>query len=178
MNRLAEKFKREGLAQLQQELQLKNVMQVPRLKKIVINSGVGEATQNIKILDKVMEELGTITGQKPAIRRAKKSIASFRLRAGQPVAATVTLRGERMFDFMDRFVSVVIPRIKDFRGMSRKSFDGRGNYTISLKDQLVFPEIHYSKVEKAKGMSLTFVTTAQTNDEALALLRVLGMPFK
>lgn len=178
MSRLYEKFKSEGTEALQKELGLKNVMMVPRLKMIVINSGVGEATQNIKILDKVMEELATITGQKPAIRRAKKSIASFRVREGQPVGATVTMRGRRMYEFMDRFVSIVIPRMKDFRGMSPKSFDGRGNYTIALKDQLVFPEINYSKVEKAKGMSITFVTSAGTNTEGLALLKTLGMPFK
>jgi large subunit ribosomal protein L5 len=178
MSRLYEKFKTEGTAALKKELGLKNVMMVPRLKMIVINSGVGEATQNIKILDKVMEELATITGQKPAIRRAKKSIASFRVRAGQPVGATVTLRGNRMYEFMDRFVSIVIPRFKDFRGMSPRSFDGKGNYTMALKDQLVFPEINYSKVDKTKGMSITFVSTAQTNAEGLALLKTLGMPFK
>ena len=178
MSRLYEKFKTEGTGALKAELGLKNVMMVPRLKMIVINSGVGEATQNIKILDKVMEELATITGQKPVIRRAKKSIASFRVRAGQPVGATVTLRGNRMYEFMDRFVSIVIPRFKDFRGMSPKSFDGKGNYTIALKDQLVFPEINYSKVEKTKGMSITFVSTARTNAEGLALLKTLGMPFK
>jgi len=178
MSRLYEKFKTEGTEALKTELGLKNVMMVPRLKMIVVNSGVGEATQNIKILDKVMEELAIITGQKPSIRRAKKSIASFRVRAGQPVGATVTLRGERMYEFMDRFVSIVIPRFKDFRGMSPKSFDGKGNYTIALKDQLVFPEINYSKVDKTKGMSITFVSTARTNAEGLALLKTLGMPFK
>ena len=178
MNRLYERYKKEIIPALMQELKMANVMMVPRLEKIVINSGVGEATQNIKVLDKVMEELGAITGQKPAMRRAKKSIASFRLRAGQPVAATVTLRGERMYDFMDRFVSIVIPRMKDFRGMSKKSFDGRGNYTIALKDQLVFPEINFSKVEKPKGMSITFVTSAKNNQDSMALLTRLGIPFR
>ena len=178
MSRLYEKFKQEGIAALKEELHLKNVMMVPKLDRIVINSGVGEATQNIKVLDKVMEELGAITGQKPSLRRAKKSIATFRLRAGQPVAATVTLRGERMYDFMDRFVTIVIPRMKDFRGMSKKSFDGRGNYTIALKDQLVFPEINFSKVEKPKGMSITFVTSAKVNAESMALLTRLGVPFR
>ncbi len=178
MNRLYERYKKEIVPALQQELQKGNVMMVPRLEKIVINAGVGEATQNIKVLDKVMEELAAITGQKPSLRRAKKSIASFRLRAGQPVAATVTLRGERMYDFMDRFVTIVIPRIKDFRGMSRKSFDGRGNYTVAMKDQLVFPEINFSKVEKPKGMSITFVTSAASNADSLALLARLGMPFR
>lgn len=178
MNRLHERYNKEISAALMKELNFSNVMMVPKLEKIVINSGVGEATQNIKVLDKVMEELGVITGQKPALRRAKKSIATFRLRAGQPVGATVTLRGERMYDFMDRFVSIVIPRMKDFRGMSKKSFDGRGNYTIALKDQLVFPEINYSKVEKPKGMSITFVTSAHTNQDSMALLTRLGMPFR
>ncbi len=178
MNRLHERYKKEIGPALMQDLQVDNIMMVPRLEKIVINAGVGEATQNIKILDKVMEELGTITGQKPAVRRAKKSIASFRLRAGQPVAATVTLRGERMYDFMDRFVTIVIPRMKDFRGMSKKSFDGRGNYTIALKDQLVFPEINFSKVEKPKGMAITFVTSARNNQESMALLTRLGVPFR
>lgn len=178
MNRLHERYNKEISAALMKELNFPNVMMVPKLEKIVINSGVGEATQNIKVLDKVMEELGAITGQKPSLRRAKKSIATFRLRAGQPVAATVTLRGERMYDFMDRFVSIVIPRMKDFRGMSKKSFDGRGNYTIALKDQLVFPEINYSKVEKPKGMSITFVTSAKTNQDSMALLTRLGVPFR
>ncbi len=178
MNRLHERYNKEICAALKKELNFSNVMMVPKLEKIVINSGVGEATQNIKVLDKVMEELGVITGQKPSLRRAKKSIATFRLRAGQPVGATVTLRGERMYDFMDRFVSIVIPRMKDFRGMSKKSFDGRGNYTIALKDQLVFPEINYSKVEKPKGMSITFVTSAKTNQDSMALLTRLGVPFR
>lgn len=178
MNRLHEKYNKEISAALMTELNFPNVMMVPKLEKIVINSGVGEATQNIKVLDKVMEELATISGQKPSLRRAKKSIASFRLRAGQPIAATVTLRGERMYDFMDRFVSIVIPRMKDFRGMSKKSFDGTGNYTIAMKDQLVFPEINYSKVDKPKGMSITFVTSAKTNQDSMALLTRLGVPFR
>ncbi len=178
MSRLYDRYKKEIVPVLQKEMGLANVMMVPRLEKIVVNSGVGEATQNIKALDKVMEELGTITGQKPAVRRARKSIASFRLRAGQPVGATVTLRGQRMYEFMDRFVSVVIPRIKDFRGLPRKSFDGSGNYTIAMKDQLMFPEIHYSKVEKPKGMQITFVTSAKTNAAGVALLKHLGIPFR
>jgi len=178
MNRLHERYNKEISTALMKELNFPNVMMVPKLEKIVINSGVGEATQNIKVLDKVMEELATISGQKPSLRRAKKSIASFRLRAGQPVAATVTLRGERMYDFMDRFVSIVIPRMKDFRGMSKKSFDGRGNYTVAMKDQLVFPEINYSKVDKPKGMSITFVTSARTNQDSIALLTQLGVPFR
>lgn len=178
MSRLYERYKQEGVPALKKELNLNNTMMVPKLDRIVINSGVGEATQNIKVLDKVVEEIGTITGQKPAIRRAKKSIASFRIREGQPIAATVTLRGKRMYEFMDRFTTVVLPRIKDFRGLSRKSFDGRGNYTIALKDQLVFPEINYSKVEKPKGMSITFVTTARNDKESQALLKFLGIAFR
>ena len=178
MSRLYEKYKDTVRDELKKELNLKNIMMVPRLEKIVINSGVGEATQNIKLLDKVMEELAIVTGQRPIIRRAKKSIAAFRLRAGMPVGATVTLRGIRMYEFMDRLVSVVMPRIKDFRGVSPRSFDGRGNYTIAIKDQLVFPEINYSKVEKIKGMSITFVTSAQTDEMGRALLRHLGMPFR
>ena len=178
MSRLYEKYKDTVREELKKELNLKNIMMVPKLEKIVINSGVGEATQNIKLLDKVMEELATVTGQRPIIRRAKKSIAAFRLRAGMPVGATVTLRGIRMYEFMDRLVSVVMPRIKDFRGISPRSFDGRGNYTIAIKDQLVFPEINYSKVEKIKGMSITFVTSAQTDEMGRALLKHLGMPFR
>lgn len=174
---LYEKYLKDIRKTLQKELNLKNVMMVPRLEKIVINSGVGEATQNIKVLDKVMEELAAITGQKPVMRRAKKSIASFRVREGMPVAATVTLRGRRMYDFFQRLVDIVIPRIKDFRGLSTRSFDGRGNYTFAMKDQLVFPEINYSKVEKTKGMSITMTTSAKTNEDAIALLKHLGMPF-
>lgn len=174
---LYEKFNQEIGKALQKELNLKNIMMVPRLEKIVINSGVGEATQNIKALDKVMEELAAISGQKPVIRRAKKSIASFRVREGMPIAASVTLRGRRMYDFFQRLVDIVIPRIKDFRGLSPRSFDGRGNYTMSMKDQLVFPEINYSKVERTKGMSITVVTSAKTNQDGKALLKHLGMPF-
>jgi len=178
MNRLYEKYKTTVREELKKELHVKNIMKVPRMEKIVINSGVGEATQNIKILDKVMEELADISGQRPFIRRAKKSIAAFRLRSGMPVAATVTLRGPRMYEFMDRLVSIVMPRIKDFRGVSPRSFDGRGNYTFAIKDQLVFPEINYSKVEKTKGMSITFVTSAKTDEMGRALLEHLGMPFR
>jgi len=178
MSRLYEKYKNTIKEELKKELNLKNIMMVPKLDKIVINSGVGEATQNIKVLDKVVEELGDIAGQKPVIRRAKKSIAAFRLRSGMPVGATVTLRGPHMYEFLDRLVSIVMPRIKDFRGVSARSFDGRGNYTIAIKDQLVFPEINYNKVEKTKGMSITFVTTAQTDAMGRALLSRLGMPFR
>lgn len=178
MSRLYEKYKNTVREELKNELNLKNIMMVPSMEKIVINSGVGEATQNIKILDKVVEELTTIAGQKPSVRRATKSIAAFRLRSGMPVGVTVTLRGARMYEFMDRFISIVIPRIKDFRGLSPKSFDGRGNYTVAIKDQLVFPEIDYNKVERTKGMSITFVTSARTDEMGRALLKHLGMPFR
>lgn len=174
---LNEKYNKEIRPELKKKLKLKNIMMVPRLEKIVVNSGVGEATQNIKVLDKVMEELAIITGQKPVIRRAKKSIAQFRLREGMPIAASVTLRGKRMYEFFERMVDIVIPRIKDFRGLSSRSFDGRGNYTLAMKDQLVFPEINYSKVERTKGMSITFVTSAKSNDQGMILLKHLGMPF-
>jgi large subunit ribosomal protein L5 len=177
MSRLYEKYNKEIKESLKKELELKNIMMVPRLEKIVVNSGVGEATQNIKILDKVMEEMASVTGQKPVVRRAKKSIAQFRVRQGMPVGASVTLRGKRMYEFFDRLVSVVIPRIKDFRGVSPKSFDGQGNYTLALKDQLVFPEIDYNKVDKTNGMSITMVTSAKTNEAGKALLKHLGMPF-
>lgn len=178
MSRLQEKYKNTIKEELKKELNLTNVMMVPRLEKIVINSGVGEATQNIKILDKVMEELGIITGQKPVLRRAKKSIAAFRLREGMPVGTSVTLRGIRMYEFMDRLISLVMPRIKDFRGVNPKSFDGRGNYSVSIKDQLVFPEINYNKVDRTTGFSITFVTSAKTDDMGRALLKKLGMPFR
>ncbi len=178
MSRLYTRYKDEIRGRIKDELELPNIMMVPRLEKIVVNSGVGEATQNIKILDKVIEELTIVTGQKPSIRRARKSIAQFRLREGMAVGATVTLRGIRMYEFMDRLVSVVLPRIKDFRGVSPRSFDGRGNYTLALKDQLVFPEIDYNKVDNQKGMAVTIVTSALTDSQALALLKHLGMPFR
>ena len=178
MSRLYEKYKNTVKEELKKELDLENVMMVPRLEKIVINSGVGEATQNIKLLDKVMDELATISGQRPVMRRAKKSIAAFRLRAGMPVGTTVTLRGLRMYEFLDRLVSVVIPRVKDFRGVSPRSFDGRGNYTVAIQDQLVFPEINYNKVDRTTGMSITIVTSAKTDKMGLALLKHLGMPFR
>jgi large subunit ribosomal protein L5 len=175
---LYEKYKNTIREELKRELSLKNIMMVPKIEKIVVNSGVGEATQNIKVLDKIMDELAIITGQKPAVRRARKSIAAFRLRAGMPVGATVTLRGIRMYEFLDRLVSFVLPRIKDFRGVSPRSFDGRGNYTVAIRDQLVFPEIDYNKVERTNGMSITLVTSAKTDEMGLALLKHLGMPFR
>ncbi|MCP4214702.1 MAG: 50S ribosomal protein L5 [bacterium] len=178
MSRLYEKYKSTIREELKKELDLKNVMMVPKLEKIVINSGVGEATQNVKVLDKVMTELGTIAGQKPVLRRARKSIAAFRLREGMPVGTCVTLRGSRMYEFLDRLISVVMPRIKDFRGVSPRSFDGRGNYSVAIKDQLVFPEINYNKVDRMTGFSITFVTSALTDDMGHALLKHLGLPFR
>jgi len=178
MSRLQEKYNKEIRSGLKKDLKLKNIMMVPRLEKIVVNAGVGEAIQNIKILDKAVEELSIITGQKPVIRKARKSIASFRLREGMPIGASVTMRGIRMYEFFDRLVSVVIPRIKDFRGLSPSSFDGRGNYTFALKDQLIFPEINYNKVDRNLGMSVTLVTSAKTDSEAGELLKRMGLPLK
>jgi Ribosomal protein L5 len=155
-----------------------NVMAVPKLEKIVINMGLGEAVANAKIMDVAVGELGQIAGQRPVMTRAKKSIANFKLRQNMPIGAAVTLRGERMYEFFDRLTSVVLPRVRDFRGVSMKSFDGRGNYTLGLRDQLIFPEISYEKVDKVRGMNVTIVTTARTDDEARELLKQLGMPFR
>ena len=177
MSRLYEAYKKEIIPTLQQELSLKNKMAVPRLEKIVLNVGVGEATQNIKLLDAAKTELSLVTGQWPAVGRAKKSISSFKLRKGQPIACYVTLRGIRMYEFFDRLVNIALPRVRDFRGVSRHSFDGRGNYTLAMKDQLVFPEIDYTKVERQRGINITIVTSAKTDKEAYALLKKLGMPF-
>jgi large subunit ribosomal protein L5 len=160
------------------ELELKNVMAVPRLHKIVVNMGVGEATQNAKVLDPAVNELGQITGQRPVVTRARKSIAAFKVRQGQSIGAMVTLRGDRMYEFFDRLVNIVLPRVRDFRGVSTKSFDGRGNFTLGLHDQLIFPEISYEKVDKQKGMNVTIVTTAATDNQARTLLKHLGMPFR
>src|SRR3989454_984662 len=163
---------------LMKEFELKNPMAVPHLHKIVVNMGMGEATQNAKVLDPAVNELGQITGQKPVVTRAKKSIAAFKVREGMPIGAMVTLRGDRMYEFFDRLVNIVLPRVRDFRGVSTKSFDGRGNYTLGLHDQLIFPEIDYAKVDKLKGMNVTIVTTARSDEQARALLRHLGMPFR
>jgi large subunit ribosomal protein L5 len=176
--RLKSRFRQEIAPVLMKEFDFKNPMAVPHLHKIVVNVGVGEATQNAKVLDPVSNELGLITGQKPVITRAKKSIAAFKVREGQSIGAMVTLRGDRMYEFFDRLVNVVLPRVRDFRGVSTKSFDGRGNYTLGLHDQLIFPEIDYAKVDKLKGMNVTIVTTARSDDQARALLRHLGMPFR
>ena len=176
--RLKGRFKSEIAPALMKEFELKNPMAVPHLHKSVVNMGVGEATQNAKILDPAVNELGQITGQKPVTTRAKKSIAAFKVREGQAIGAMVTLRGDRMYEFFDRLVNVALPRVRDFRGVSSKSFDGRGNYTLGIKDQLIFPEIDYSKVDKTKGMNVTITTTARTDAEGLALLKQMGMPFR
>ena len=176
--RLRAKFEKDVAPVLLKELELKNPMAVPRLHKIVVNMGVGEATQNAKVLDPAVNELGQITGQKPVVTRAKKSIAAFKVRQGQSIGAMVTLRGDRMYEFFDRLVNIVLPRVRDFRGVSSKSFDGRGNYTIGLHDQLIFPEISYEKVDKLKGMNVTIVTTAANDNQARSLLKHMGMPFR
>ena len=177
MSRLKEKYEKEILSELQEELGTPNPMAVPRLEKIVVNIGVGEAIQNIKILDAAKQELSLITGQWPAVGRSRKSIAQFKLRKGNPIACYTTLRGKRMYEFMDRLVNIVLPRVRDFRGVSSRAFDGRGNYTLGLRDQLVFPEIDYTKVDQSRGMNITVVTSAKTDSEAYALLKKLGMPF-
>ncbi|MEH7252120.1 50S ribosomal protein L5 [Neobacillus niacini] len=178
MNRLKEKFVKEVTPALMSKFNYKSVMQVPQLDKIVINMGVGDAVANAKSLDNAVEELATITGQKPVVTRAKKSIAGFRLREGMPIGAKVTLRGVRMYEFLDKLVSVSLPRVRDFRGVSKKSFDGRGNYTLGVKEQLIFPEIDYDKVTKVRGMDIVIVTTANTDEEARELLTQFGMPFQ
>jgi large subunit ribosomal protein L5 len=172
-----ETYKKELVPQLKEELSITNRMAVPRLERIVINIGVGDAIQNIKALDTAKQELSLITGQWPAVGRAKKSISSFKLRKGHAIACYVTLRGKRMYEFFDRLVNIVLPRVRDFRGVSSRAFDGRGNYTLGMKDQLVFPEIDYTKVDRPRGMNITVVTSAETNEEAKLLLKKLGMPF-
>jgi large subunit ribosomal protein L5 len=178
MSRLKDKYAKEVVPALTKEFGYQNVMAIPRLEKIVVNMGLGEATSNAKIVDTGAEELGKITGQKAVIRRATKSIAQFKLRQGMPVGASVTLRGERMYEFLDRLISVALPRVRDFRGVSPKGFDGRGNFTMGLRDQLLFPEIDYMKVDKARGMNVSVVTTAKTDEEARKLLQLMGMPFR
>src|ERR1700716_3001216 len=176
--RLRARFEKEVAPPLLKELELQTKMAVPRLNKIVVNMGMGEATQNAKILDPAVNEVGQTTGKKPITTKAKKSIAAFKVREGQAIGAMVTLRGDRMWEFLDRLLNVVLPRVRDFRGVSTKSFDGRGNYTLGLHDQLIFPEIDYAKVDKAKGMNVTIVTTAGSDDQARVLLKHLGMPFR
>jgi large subunit ribosomal protein L5 len=176
--RLRERYQKEIAPALAKEFGITNPMATPRLEKIVINMGLGEAIANSKIVDVAADELGSITGQKPVVTRAKKSIASFKLRQGMPIGAMVTLRGDRMFEFLDRLVSVALPRVRDFRGVSPKAFDGRGNYTLGIRDQLIFPEIDFNKVDKARGMNISIVTTARNDEQARALLKALGMPFR
>jgi large subunit ribosomal protein L5 len=176
--RMRERYYKEILPALMKELNLDNPMAAPKLEKIIVNMGVGEATQNAKLIDPAATEVGQITGQKPVITKAKKSIAAFKVREGMPIGVMVTLRGDRMYEFFDRLVNVALPRVRDFRGVPTKSFDGRGNFTLGVRDQLIFPEIDYSKVEKMKGMNITIVTSAGTDDQARALLRSMGMPFR
>ena len=178
MNRLKEKYAKDVVPALKKEFGYSNVMAIPKVEKVVINMGLGEATSNAKIAETGADELGRITGQKAVVRRATKSIAQFKLRQGMPVGAMVTLRGERMYEFLDRLITIALPRVRDFRGVSPKGFDGRGNFTLGLKDQLLFPEIDYMKVDKARGMNVSVVTTARTDEEARKLLQLLGMPFR
>ena len=178
MSRLKEKYAKEVVPALTKEFGYSNVMAVPRIRKVVVNMGLGEATGNAKIIDTGADELARVTGQKPVTRRAKKSIAAFKLRKGMPVGTMVTLRGERMWEFLDRLVSIALPRVRDFKGVSPKGFDGRGNYTLGLRDQLLFPEIDYMKVDKARGMNVSVVTSAQTDQEARKLLQFIGIPFR
>ncbi|MFQ5842417.1 MAG: 50S ribosomal protein L5 [Thermodesulfobacteriota bacterium] len=173
-----EKYEREVIPQLTKRFGYKNVMQAPRLKKIVINMGLGEAIQNIKVLDSAVEEIGLITGQRPAITKARKSIAQFKLRKGMPIGCMVTLRKDRMYEFLNRLINIALPRVRDFRGVSGKSFDGRGNYALGIREQITFPEIDYDKIDKVKGMNIIIVTTAKTDEEGKELLRLLGMPFR
>ena len=178
MSRLRERYEKEAVPGLKKEFGYDNAMAIPKITKVVVNMGLGEATQNAKIVDTGADELGRITGQKPVITRAKKSIAQFKVRKGMPIGTMVTLRGVRMWEFLDRLIAVALPRVRDFRGVSPKGFDGRGNFTMGLKDQLLFPEIDYMKVDKARGMNVSVVTTARTDEEARKLLQLMGMPFR
>src|ERR1044071_1285419 len=178
MTRMKEKYGKEVIPALRKEFGYSNVMAVPKITKVVVNMGLGEGTQNAKIVDTGAEELGKITGQRATVTKAKKSIAQFKVRKGMPIGAMVTLRGERMFEFLDRLISIALPRVRDFRGVSARGFDGRGNYTVGLRDQLLFPEIDYLKVDKARGMNISVITTARTDEEARRLLQLIGMPFR
>ncbi|NIS62257.1 MAG: 50S ribosomal protein L5 [Proteobacteria bacterium] len=178
MGSFREKYEREVISQLMKRFGYKNVMQAPRLKKILINMGLGEAIQNIKVLDSAVEEIGLITGQRPVITKARKSIAQFKLRKGMPIGCMVTLRKDRMYEFLNRLINIALPRVRDFRGVSGKSFDGRGNYALGIREQITFPEIDYDKIDKVKGMNIIIVTTAKTDEEGKELLRLLGMPFR
>jgi len=178
MSRLRDRYEKEVVPALKKEFGYNNIMAVPKIEKVVVNMGLGEATTNVKIIETGADELARITGQKPVTRRAKKSIAAFKVRKGQPVGTSVTLRGERMYEFLDRLMSIALPRVRDFRGVSARGFDGRGNFTLGLKDQLIFPEIDYLKVDKSRGMNVSVVTTAKTDQEARKLLQLIGMPFR
>jgi large subunit ribosomal protein L5 len=178
MNRLRARYRSDVMPALRKEFGLANVMAIPRITKVVVNMGLGEGTQNAKIVDTGAEELGKITGQRPAVTRAKKSIAQFKLRKNMPVGAMVTLRGDRMYEFLDRLMAIALPRVRDFRGVSPRGFDGRGNFTMGLRDQLIFPEIDYLKVDKSRGMNISVVTTATSDEQARRLLQLLGMPFR
>ncbi len=178
MARLRERYREEVTPALKEKFEYKNVMQIPKIEKIVVNMGVGEAAQNQRALDGTMDDLAKITGQKPQLRRARKSIAGFKIREGMPVGARVTLRGERMWEFLDRLISVALPRVRDFRGISPRSFDGRGNFALGLREQLIFPEISYDAIDATRGLDVAVVTTAETDEEARELLRLLGMPFR
>ena len=178
MSRLKDRYVKDVVPALKKEFGYTNVMAVPKIRKVVVNMGLGEATSNAKIIEVGADELARITGQKPVVRRAKKSIAAFKVRKGQPVGTSVTLRGERMYEFLDRLMTIALPRVRDFRGVSPKGFDGRGNFTLGLKDQLLFPEIDYMKVDKARGMNVSVVTSARTDQEARKLLQLIGMPFR
>lgn len=178
MARLKEQYREKVIPALMKEFSYNNIMEVPRLEKIVINMGLGEAIQNAKILDSGQSELATISGQKPVVTKAKKSIANFKLRSGMPIGCKVTMRRDRMYEFFDRLVNVALPRIRDFRGVSGKSFDGRGNYALGIREQIIFPEIDYDKIDKIKGMNIVITTTAKTDEEGKALLKMMGMPFR
>jgi len=178
LSRLHERYRKETMPALAKRFGYSNAMAVPKLKKITVNIGMGEASQNIKLLDVAVQELGQITGQKPVITRAKKSIANFKIRKGMPIGCMVTLRGERMYEFLDRLSNIVLPRVRDFKGLPGNSFDGRGNYTLGLKDQLVFPEIDYTRVDKIKGMNITLTTSAKSDEEGRELLKLMGVPFR
>jgi large subunit ribosomal protein L5 len=178
MARLKERYNKEIVPQLMKEFSYKNIMQVPRLEKIVLNMGLGEATQNVKILDSAVVELSTISGQQAVITKAKKSIATFKLRQGMPIGCMVTLRQDRMYEFLDRLMNIALPRVRDFKGVAGNAFDGRGNYSVGIKEQLIFPEIEYDKIDKIKGLNISIVTNAKTDAEGKALLRLLGMPFR
>jgi large subunit ribosomal protein L5 len=176
--RLKIRYRKEGVPALMKEFGFKNPNQVPRMEKIVINMGLGEALANNKILESAVDQLGSITGQKPVVTRARKSIANFKLRQGQAIGAAVTLRNDRMYEFMDRLINVALPRVRDFKGVSSKAFDGKGNYTLGVREQIIFPEINYDQIEKVKGLNISFVTTAENDEQGLALLRHFGMPFR